>query len=104
MSRTTLRLCSLPSYPTRFYIRRLLTISLEQVWTLIKVRSMNSHSPTLTHKSAGGSNDNPKPDVVVGVIALVPIAIRTTAVPRIVVPRTATQHSELPTPLSNLTR
>jgi len=63
---------------------------------------MNSHPPILTHKSAGGSDNNPKPNIVVPVVALVPVAIRTTAVLRIFVPRTATQHSELPTPQSNL--
>jgi hypothetical protein len=55
---------------------------------------------TLAQKSARRSNTthNPKPDVVVIVVWVVPVAIGRTTVFRIVVPRTTAQQPELPAP------
>ncbi|MBW4631696.1 MAG: hypothetical protein KME30_07275 [Iphinoe sp. HA4291-MV1] len=44
-------------------------------------------------KSAERRHDNPKADIVVPVVARVPIAIRRAAVPRVVVPRAALRVS-----------
>jgi hypothetical protein len=51
------------------------------------VLPVDSHQLALTQKSAGGNAHHPKPLVVVEVVVVV--AIRRTAIPRIVVPRAA---------------
>jgi hypothetical protein len=61
-------------------------------------RQMNSHPPVLVLKSARGTANNPKPNIVVPIVRVVPVAIGRTAVPRIVVPRTTAQQPEVLTP------
>ena len=43
---------------------------------------------------------HPKTDVVVAIVRGIPVAVGTTAVPRVVVPRTAAQEPEVPVPSS----
>jgi hypothetical protein len=101
LSRTSLRFCNLPSYPTRFYIRRSSPSSLEQVWTPDctpdKFPFISSH---LWERSRNHRH-NTKTNIVVTIRARVPIAISRTAIPGIVVPRTATQQLKVPIPSSN---
>ncbi|EKF02656.1 hypothetical protein FDUTEX481_05957 [Tolypothrix sp. PCC 7601] len=47
---------------------------------------MNSHSLVLTQKSTAPHHHNPKTHVVVPIVTRVPVAIRRTAIPGIVVP------------------
>ena len=49
----------------------------------------DSHLPVLAQKSARGTTDNSKTNVVVGIVGRVVVAIGGAAIPRIVVPRTA---------------
>jgi hypothetical protein len=53
-----------------------------------KAHPTDFHLTVLAQKSAGGDAHNTKTDVVVTVVAVVVVAIRRTAVVRIVVPRT----------------
>nr|WP_324616286.1 hypothetical protein [Lusitaniella coriacea] len=63
-----------------------------EVWTLHLARPIDSHLSVLAQKSTRRHARNPKTDIVVAVTRIVPIAIRGTAVPRIVVPRTTPQQ------------
>jgi hypothetical protein len=99
-SRAAVQPEDLPGYSTGVDIWISSPISPEQGWTLLLTHPANSHLPVLVQKSAGGSTDNSKTNVVVPVVGIVPVAIRRTAVPRIVVPRTTAQEPEVPTPSS----
>jgi hypothetical protein len=100
MSRITVRLA-----PTKIsgsvYFWMPLPTSREKGWTLL-AHSANSHWPTLAVKSTRNQTNHPKTDVVVTIVARVPVAISRAAVPRIVVPRTAAQQAGLPYPFFSI--
>jgi hypothetical protein len=60
---------------------------------------MNSHPSVLVLKSARGTADQPKPNIVVPIVRVIPVAIGRSAVPGVVVPRTTAQQPEMPAPL-----
>ena len=60
----------------------------------------NSHPLVLALESSRRGTDNPKTDVVVPVVRLVPVTIRRATVPGVVVPRSTAQHPEVPAPSS----
>ena len=49
-------------------------------------------------KSTRNTTNNTKTNVVVPVVRVVPVTVSSTGIVGVVVPRTATQHSEVPTP------
>ena len=56
------------------------------------------HLLALALKSAGKKANNPKTNVVVAIPRRIPVAISRAAVDRVVVPRTAAQEPDVPTP------
>jgi hypothetical protein len=77
--------------------------SQEQDWTLL-AHSANFHWLTLAVKSTGNRTNNAKTNVVVLIVAPVPVAIGRAAVPGIVVPRTTAQEAGLPCPFFSFLR
>jgi hypothetical protein len=84
---------NLPSYPTRFYFRYAVTnitgLGLDSLVAL----STDSHLPTLTVKSTRRPASQTQTDIIVVVARIVPVAVRRTAVPGIIVPRPTAQQS-----------
>ena len=84
---------NLPRYPARFYfwyaVTNITGLGLDSSFAL----STDSHLPTLTVKSTRRAARQPQADIIVVVARIVPIAVRRTAVPRIIVPRPTAQQS-----------
>ncbi|WP_442345933.1 hypothetical protein [Fischerella thermalis] len=100
MSRTTVRFCNLPSYPTRFYFRRSSPSSLEQVWTPLCTLDKFPFTDSDLWERSRNQHHQPKTNIVVTIVGIVPVAISRATIPGIVVPRTATQQLKLPAPSS----
>jgi hypothetical protein len=105
LSRTTVRFCNLPSYPTRFYIRTELPLSPGQIWTpSCTPDKFPFTSSDFGEYSRDSHRNHAKTHIVETKRARVVVAISRPTIPGIVVPRTATQQlkSSIPSSVSQL--